>query len=84
VTARRAPPIETILLKGLREPSFRTGMSVGSVSGAAFAEQYSVAVDKKALDATKQQGQNALKLIESAAAPANVGGSVGKSLNVVA
>jgi hypothetical protein len=71
------------LLKACFGESFTPGMTVGSVSGAAFADQYTAAVSKKALDASKQQGQNALKLIESAA-PANVGGGVGKSLNVVA
>ncbi|MFZ5893470.1 MAG: putative motility protein [Myxococcota bacterium] len=61
-------------------------MSVGSVSGAAFADQYAVAVGKKALDSVKQQGQDALKLIQAAApaAPANVAPGIGQSLNVVA
>lgn len=48
-----------------------------------MADQYAVAVGKKQLDAAKQQGQSALKLIQSAA-PANVAPGVGKSLNVVA
>ena len=39
--------------------------------------------DKKQLDVAKQQGQSALKLIQSAA-PANVPAGVGNSLNIVA
>lgn len=58
-------------------------MSVGSLSGAAFADKYAVAVTNKSQDVAKQQGENALKLIQSAA-PANVAPSVGQSLNVVA
>jgi hypothetical protein len=58
-------------------------MAVGSLSSATMADQYAVAVGKKQLDAAKQQGQSALKLIQSAA-PANVAPGVGKSLNVVA
>lgn len=57
-------------------------MSVGSVSAAAFADKYAVAVIKKTQDVAKQQGDNALKLIQSAA-PANVAAGVGQSLNVV-
>ena len=61
----------------------QSDMSVGSVSGAAFADQYAVAVSKKSQDAAKQEGQNALKLIQSAA-PANGAPGVDKSLNIVA
>jgi hypothetical protein len=58
-------------------------MAVGSLSSASAAAQYAVAVDKKQLDVAKQQGQSALKLIQSAA-PANVPAGVGNSLNIVA
>ncbi|MGC4093894.1 MAG: putative motility protein [Polyangiaceae bacterium] len=57
-------------------------MSVGSLSSATLGDQIAVAVGKKALDSAKQQGQAAMKLIESAA-PANVAPSVGRSLNIV-
>ena len=44
--------------------------SMGSPSTASLDSEYSVAVAKKALDAQKLEGQNALQLIQSAAKPA--------------
>ena len=46
--------------------------TVGTPSAASTDSEYSVAVAKKALDAQKLQGQNALTLIQGAAKPAPV------------
>jgi hypothetical protein len=53
------------------------------ISGnAAAGLNYDVAVAKKALQSTREQGQQALQLIQAATPPANA--SVGSRLNVVA
>lgn len=54
-----------------------------SGTGAAGLE-YDVAVAKKALQSTREQGQQALQLIQAATPPASSSGSVGTRLNVVA
>lgn len=55
-----------------------------NVSGAGAAQQlqYSVAVEKKAQQSVREQGQQAVKLIDAAAKPSPDG--AGKRLNVVA
>ena len=58
-------------------------MSVSAVGGssAAFDQTYAVSVARKALSATKLDGQNALQLIEAAKAPPV---KPGHSLSVIA
>ena len=84
----RKSPIETwprpsISFKEASPLPFSTGMPIGSLSSANASAQYEVAVDKKQLDSVKQQGQNAVKLIQ-AAAPASASADIGKSLNILA
>jgi len=62
-------------------------MQIGSGSGGSAAmigAQIEVAVGKKALDAQRERGQQALQLIDSATPPPNVAQGVGQRLNVVA
>ena len=56
-----------------------------SQSGAAFATQWAVSVQKKQMDSAEDQGKAAVALIESSGAPAKAtSGNVGTKLNVVA
>ena len=48
-------------------------MNVSSTGSAAFAQQYSVTIAAKQLDAQKQNGEKALQLIASAAPPPKPG-----------
>ncbi len=62
-------------------------MEIGSGSGGSAAQigaQYDAAVGKKALNQVKEEGKQALQLIDAAAPPANVATGVGQRLNVVA
>ncbi len=55
------------------------------ISGSAAAGlNYDVAVAKKALQSTREQGQQALQLIQAATPPASGSSGVGSRLNVVA
>jgi hypothetical protein len=57
-------------------------MQIGSASAG---PSYEVAVAKKVLQSTREQGQQALQLIQAASPPAsNPGAGVGGGLNVVA
>jgi hypothetical protein len=62
-------------------------MEIGSSQGGSAAmlgAQIDMAVTKKAMDNTREQGKQALQLIDSASPPANVSAGVGQRLNVVA
>lgn len=54
--------------------------SAGAIS---TASQYDTAVARKVLDATREQGQAALELIQAVATPANLQTNVGTRLNIV-
>lgn len=58
-------------------------MNVSSAGSGANAQlQYAVAVEKKAQDVTREQGQQAVKLIQAAASPPPPG--TGTQLNLTA
>jgi hypothetical protein len=56
----------------------------GSISSVGFADQYAATVERKALSAIQQQGQQSLRLIQAATPPANTAAGVGQHLNVKA
>jgi hypothetical protein len=59
-------------------------MEISPSAGAlTTATQYDTAVARKVLDTTREQGQAALELIQSAAAPTNLQANVGTRLNIV-
>lgn len=58
---------------------------MNSVSSAMFSDRYQIAVARKQLDGIKQEGQNALALIQTATAPSVAEGArVGSGLSVYA
>jgi hypothetical protein len=59
-------------------------MNPVSSTPALFEGQWAVAVQKKALDTARDQGEAAVKLIESSAPEKASSGSVGTRLHVVA